>query len=72
MVLPTARAGIITGVMVAVTNLVGRKCTIDLGAMATGQPPLEIFSDSHYDPPEPGLGDVTLKPYGYRWIRLRP
>jgi maltose alpha-D-glucosyltransferase/alpha-amylase len=58
-----------TGVMLALTNLGSRRCTVDLGPVATGHA-LEVFSDRTYDPPEPSLEDITLDGYGYRWIRI--
>jgi maltose alpha-D-glucosyltransferase/alpha-amylase len=59
-----------TGIMVAITNLGDQKCTVDLDTVSTGEPPMEVFADSPYDPPEPELRGLAVEPYGYRWIRL--
>ena len=60
-----------TGTMVAITNLAGRGCTVDLGAPDEGTEPVEIFADRAYDAPTADLTGLKLAGYGYRWIRLR-
>jgi maltose alpha-D-glucosyltransferase/alpha-amylase len=60
------------GAMLALTNLGKRHVRIDLGAQPEqGDDVREVFSDSEYDPPEKDLEQLELRPYGYRWIRLR-
>ena len=59
-----------TGTMLALTNLAGRGCTVDLDPPADGAQPVEIFADREYDPPVRRPRGVKLAGYGYRWIRL--
>ena len=60
------------GVMLALTNLSDKACTVDLGEQP-GQEgdPVEVFANREYDSPKADLGGLELDAYGYRWIRLR-
>jgi maltose alpha-D-glucosyltransferase/alpha-amylase len=58
-----------TGSMLALTNLGARRCTVDASAASTGHA-VETFADDDYDPVDPGLEQVSLNGYGFRWIRL--
>jgi maltose alpha-D-glucosyltransferase/alpha-amylase len=63
-----------TGAMLALHNLAPHAVTVDLGPQAEQQrqTPTELFSnnkpDDHVDK---ALRNLSLAPYGYRWIRLR-
>jgi maltose alpha-D-glucosyltransferase/alpha-amylase len=60
------------GAMLALINLGTRHVHIDLGRQPEQADEVrEVFSDSEYDPPEKDLVQLELRPYGYRWIRLR-
>jgi maltose alpha-D-glucosyltransferase/alpha-amylase len=58
-----------SGVMLALTNLGPKRCTVDANPASTGHAE-EIFSDRAYDEPDPSLESLELAGYGYRWIRL--
>ena len=36
-----------------------------------GEAPFEVFADGPYDPPGLQLQGLELRPWGYRWTRLR-
>ena len=60
------------GAMLALTNLGSRGCHVDLGAQPEqGEDMREVFADGDYDAPTKKLDGLELRPYGYRWIRLR-
>ncbi len=60
------------GTMLALTNLAGKACTVDLGPQPTQEGPVrEVFADRAYDPPADDLTGLRLGAYGYRWLRLR-
>jgi maltose alpha-D-glucosyltransferase/alpha-amylase len=58
-----------TGVMLALTNLAARGCTVDASGASTGHA-VEVFSDTSYEDPDPSLEALKLGGYGHRWIRL--
>ena len=58
-----------TGIMLALTNLGKKRCTVDASPASTGHA-VEIFSDDPYEDPDPSLAGLELRGYGYRWIRL--
>jgi maltose alpha-D-glucosyltransferase/alpha-amylase len=60
------------GAMLALTNLGSRPCKVDLGVQPEqGDDLCEVFADGDYDTPTEQLTGLELRPYGYRWIRLR-
>jgi len=60
------------GTMLALTNLSGRECCIDLGPQPEQEGRVvEMLADRAYEPVDDKLTGVQLGPYGYRWIRLR-
>jgi maltose alpha-D-glucosyltransferase / alpha-amylase len=61
-----------SGAVLAVTNLADKRATVDLvGQDSLAGHPVEVFSDHDYAPVDAGLGRIPLRPYGYRWFRLR-
>ena len=58
--------------MLALSNLADKRVTVDLGEddRQDGDP-IEVFADHDYAPVDADLGRIPLRPYGYRWIRLR-
>jgi maltose alpha-D-glucosyltransferase/alpha-amylase len=61
-----------SGTMLALTNLADKRVTVDLSHddRLAGDP-IEVFADDDYRPTDGGLGRIPLRPYGYRWFRLR-
>jgi maltose alpha-D-glucosyltransferase/alpha-amylase len=61
------------GAMLAVHNLGVRAATFDLGPQPEqgDQPPREVYGDAPPTDVDRKLRGVRLRPYGYRWIRLR-
>ncbi len=61
-----------SGTMLALSNLADKRVTVDLGGddRLAGDP-IEVFSDHGYAPIDGRLGRIPLRPYGYRWFRLR-
>ncbi len=60
------------GSIVLLHNLADRPVTVDLGKLdGVTERPWEVFADGPYDPPTSGLRGLTLRGWGYRWIRLR-
>lgn len=59
------------GSVVAVTNLVDEKCTVDLSPQQGGTAdPLDMFANRKYEPVPDDLSAIELDGWGYRWIRL--
>jgi maltose alpha-D-glucosyltransferase/alpha-amylase len=58
-----------TGVVLALTNLGRRGCTVDASPASTGHA-VELFGDDRYDDLDPSLAALRLGGYGHRWIRL--
>jgi maltose alpha-D-glucosyltransferase/alpha-amylase len=57
--------------MLALSNLADKRVTVDLaGDGRVAGDPVEVFSDHDYAPVE-AVGRIPLRPYGYRWFRLR-
>ncbi len=52
----------------ACTNLADSDVTVNLGPQE-GIASRDVFADANYDRFDPGSGDVTLRPFGYRWFR---
>jgi maltose alpha-D-glucosyltransferase/alpha-amylase len=61
-----------TGVMLALTNLADRACSVDLDTQGHGDDrPVEVFANRGYGDVGAELRGIELDGYGYRWIRLR-
>ncbi len=59
-----------TGVVLALTNMAGDGCTVNVADQADGpDQPLEVFANRDYDGVD--LREIALDPFGYRWFRLR-
>ena len=53
-------------------NLGAEPVRVDLGRQtARGEAPFEVFADGPYDAPGVQLQGLELRPWGYRWLRLR-
>ena len=60
------------GSMLFLHNLDGEPVTVDLGRQTDGrEAPFEVFADGPYDAPGVQLQGLELRPWGYRWLRLR-
>jgi maltose alpha-D-glucosyltransferase/alpha-amylase len=60
------------GSMLVIHNLDKNASKVNLGRQTEpGGRPVEVFSDGPYEPPTVRLQDLELRPWGYRWIRLR-
>jgi maltose alpha-D-glucosyltransferase/alpha-amylase len=60
-----------TGVMLSLVNLAEEPRRIHLGPQpGEDDDRLEVFANRDYGPVDPGLQDIELDGYGYRWIRL--
>jgi len=61
------------GTMLALTNLSSDAHRIDLGPQPEQDDDhvSDVFADHTYEPATPKLTGLELRPYGYRWIRLR-
>jgi maltose alpha-D-glucosyltransferase/alpha-amylase len=61
------------GAMLAVHNLGRRAVSVDLGPQPEqgDRPPREVYGDGAPTDVDRKLRRVRLRPYGYRWIRLR-
>jgi maltose alpha-D-glucosyltransferase/alpha-amylase len=53
-------------------NLGAEPVRVDLGRQTErGEAPFEVFADGPYDAPGVQLQGLELRPWGYRWLRLR-
>jgi maltose alpha-D-glucosyltransferase / alpha-amylase len=60
------------GSIVFLHNLGEQGCTVRLADQAgETDGPIEVFADSSYGELDPGLDELRITGYGYRWIRLR-
>jgi len=61
------------GTMLALTNLSSDAHRIELGPQRQQDDDhaRDVFADHAYEPATPKLTGLELRPYGYRWIRLR-
>jgi hypothetical protein len=60
------------GTVLALTNLAGKSCAVDLGRQSQQEGPVrEVFANRTYDKPSDDLTGLKLDAYGYRWFRLR-
>jgi maltose alpha-D-glucosyltransferase/alpha-amylase len=60
------------GSLLLLHNLADRAATVDLGRMegVVGRP-AQVFADADYEPLGTRLDGLTVRGWGYRWIRLR-
>jgi maltose alpha-D-glucosyltransferase/alpha-amylase len=62
-----------SGTFIALSNLLGKACTIDL-SRDLGSPGrvVEVFADRRYTTHPSGVTDLDLDGWGYRWLRITP
>ena len=60
------------GSILCLHNLDAEPVPVDLGRQTErGEAPFEVFADGPYDAPGVQLQGLELRPWGYRWLRLR-